>query len=104
VGKNYALHIKEMGGQAPKAPVLFMKPTTSYVFEGQPIRLDPKVSGVRVCVCACVCICTHQLVMGTAHTRAGLPDIARPPTSIPPSEPRPTQPLTPAAAPLPTHT
>lgn len=44
VGKNYALHIKEMGGQAPKAPVLFMKPTTSYVFEGQPIILDPKVT------------------------------------------------------------
>lgn len=43
VGKNYALHIKEMGGQAPAAPVLFMKPTTSYVFEGQPILLDPKV-------------------------------------------------------------
>lgn len=44
MGKNYALHIKEMGGQAPKAPVLFMKPTTSYVFEGQPILLDPKVN------------------------------------------------------------
>lgn len=43
MGKNYALHIKEMGGHAPKAPVLFMKPTTSYVFEGQPILLDPKV-------------------------------------------------------------
>ena len=45
MGKNYALHIKEMGGQAPTAPVLFMKPTTSYVFEGQPILLDPKVQG-----------------------------------------------------------
>ena len=47
VGKNYALHIKEMGGQAPKAPVLFLKPTTSYVFEGTPIRLHPKVGVVH---------------------------------------------------------
>lgn len=47
VGKNYAMHIKEMGGQAPKAPVLFLKPTTSYVFEGSPIRLNPKVGTVH---------------------------------------------------------
>lgn len=47
VGKNYALHIKEMGGEAPTAPVLFLKPTTSYVFEGTPIRLHPKIGVVH---------------------------------------------------------
>ncbi len=31
VGKNYADHAKEMGGEAPTAPLLFLKPATSVV-------------------------------------------------------------------------
>lgn len=47
IGKNYAMHIKEMGGPAPSKPVLFLKPTTSYVFEGQPIRLPDGIGEVH---------------------------------------------------------
>lgn len=39
VGKNYADHIKEMGGEAPKAPILFLKPNTSVIGPDDPIVL-----------------------------------------------------------------
>ena len=29
IGKNYADHVKEMGGEAPDNPVIFIKPNTS---------------------------------------------------------------------------
>ena len=41
VGKNYAAHVKEMGGEAPENPVLFLKPSTSVVGPDDPIRLPP---------------------------------------------------------------
>ena len=31
IGKNYAEHIKELGGQTPEEPVVFMKPVSSIV-------------------------------------------------------------------------
>jgi 2-keto-4-pentenoate hydratase/2-oxohepta-3-ene-1,7-dioic acid hydratase in catechol pathway len=31
VGKNYSDHVAEMGGEAPKAPLLFLKPNTSVI-------------------------------------------------------------------------
>lgn len=37
VGKNYADHIKEMGGEAPDAPILFLKPNTSVVGPDEPV-------------------------------------------------------------------
>ena len=38
VGKNYADHVKEMGGDAPpEQPILFLKPSTSVVGPGDPI-------------------------------------------------------------------
>lgn len=39
VGKNYAKHIKEMGGDAPSDPVIFIKPTSSYIQDGGTILL-----------------------------------------------------------------
>jgi 2-keto-4-pentenoate hydratase/2-oxohepta-3-ene-1,7-dioic acid hydratase in catechol pathway len=39
VGKNYAEHAAEMGGPAPDDPVLFLKPSTSVIGPGDPIRL-----------------------------------------------------------------
>jgi len=36
-GQNYADHTKEMGMPRPKAPVLFLKPSTSIVHEGEPV-------------------------------------------------------------------
>ena len=31
VGKNYADHAEEMGGEVPEEPLLFMKPSTSVI-------------------------------------------------------------------------
>lgn len=39
VGKNYADHIQEMGGYAPKDPLLFIKPETSLCPLHQPLVL-----------------------------------------------------------------
>jgi len=40
VGKNYADHVKEMGGsEAPADPVVFLKPSTSVIGPGDPIVL-----------------------------------------------------------------
>ncbi|MGB9378086.1 MAG: fumarylacetoacetate hydrolase family protein [Mycobacteriales bacterium] len=41
IGKNYADHAAEMGGPAPTAPVVFLKPSTSVIGPGDPIRLPP---------------------------------------------------------------
>jgi 2-keto-4-pentenoate hydratase/2-oxohepta-3-ene-1,7-dioic acid hydratase in catechol pathway len=46
VGKNYAEHVKEMGGEAPAAPVIFMKPNTSVVGPHVPIKLPPSSNRV----------------------------------------------------------
>lgn len=39
VGKNYADHAKEMGGQVPASPLIFLKPSTSIIGPGEPIAL-----------------------------------------------------------------
>ncbi len=41
VGRNYAEHAREMGGDVPEAPVLFLKPSTAVVGPGDPIRRPP---------------------------------------------------------------
>lgn len=39
IGKNYAEHVKELGGKAPDQPVVFMKPVSCLVFPGETIRI-----------------------------------------------------------------
>ncbi|KAK1277695.1 hypothetical protein QJS04_geneDACA007212 [Acorus gramineus] len=39
VGRNYAAHAKELGNAVPKEPVLFMKPTSSYLQNGGTIEV-----------------------------------------------------------------
>ncbi len=39
VGKNYADHATEMGGDVPEQPLLFLKPTSAIVGPGDPIRI-----------------------------------------------------------------
>ena len=39
IGKNYAEHVAEMGGEAPAAPLLFLKPPTAVIGPGDAIRL-----------------------------------------------------------------
>ena len=39
IGKNYADHVSEMGGEAPADPVVFLKPSTSVIGPGDPVVL-----------------------------------------------------------------
>ena len=43
VGRNYAAHAAELGNEVPKQPLLFLKPPSSIVRNGESIRL-PSVS------------------------------------------------------------
>ena len=43
VGRNYRDHAKELGNEVPKEPLIFLKPPSSIVPNGEPIVL-PKVS------------------------------------------------------------
>ena len=44
IGKNYADHAREMGGEAPAEPVVFLKPSTSVIGPGAPV-LRPRGVG-----------------------------------------------------------
>lgn len=46
IGKNYADHVQEMGGDAPPDPVIFLKPSTAVIGPGVPIKLPPDSSRV----------------------------------------------------------
>lgn len=46
IGKNYAAHAAEMGGEAPADPVIFLKPNTSIVGPNAPIMLPPNSTQV----------------------------------------------------------
>jgi len=39
IGRNYALHIKELNNAAPTEPFFFLKPTTSYVHSGGNVEI-----------------------------------------------------------------
>ena len=41
VGKNYAAHAAEFGGEVPEEPLLFLKPSTAIIGPGDPIQLLP---------------------------------------------------------------
>lgn len=47
IGKNYAEHAKEMGGEPPSTPVMFLKPSTSVVGSGETVVLPPQSSQVE---------------------------------------------------------
>src|SRR5215210_459777 len=48
IGKNYADHIAEMNtGDAPKAPLMFLKPSTSVIGPGDAIRIPPGSTNVH---------------------------------------------------------
>ena len=48
IGKNYAEHIAEMNtGDAPKAPLMFLKPSTSVIGPGDAIRIPPGSTNVH---------------------------------------------------------
>lgn len=39
VGRNYVEHAKELGNEVPKAPLIFLKPPSAVIADGEPIRL-----------------------------------------------------------------
>jgi 2-keto-4-pentenoate hydratase/2-oxohepta-3-ene-1,7-dioic acid hydratase in catechol pathway len=39
VGRNYVEHARELGNEVPKAPLIFLKPPSSVIADGEPIRL-----------------------------------------------------------------
>ena len=47
VGRNYAEHAAEMGEEVPAEPLVFLKPNTSVIGPGEPIRLPPQSSEVH---------------------------------------------------------
>jgi 2-keto-4-pentenoate hydratase/2-oxohepta-3-ene-1,7-dioic acid hydratase in catechol pathway len=47
LGKNYAAHAQEMGGEAPQTPLIFIKPSTSVIGDGDAIRLPPSSNEVH---------------------------------------------------------
>jgi len=46
VGKNYAAHAAEMGGEAPTEPLIFLKPSSAVVGPGDPIARPRSVGRV----------------------------------------------------------
>ena len=44
IGRNYADHAREMGGEAPAEPVMFLKPSTAVVGPGDPVAYPPSVT------------------------------------------------------------
>src|SRR4029078_3676393 len=70
VGKNYAAHIEEMRamtGDAPKEPLLFLKPSTSVIGPGDAIRIPPGSTNVHHEAELAVVICAR----GASQLRAG---------------------------------
>jgi 2-keto-4-pentenoate hydratase/2-oxohepta-3-ene-1,7-dioic acid hydratase in catechol pathway len=47
VGRNYRDHAKEMGNDVPAEPLIFLKPPSSVIRDGEPIVLPPQSSQVE---------------------------------------------------------
>lgn len=47
VGRNYAAHAKEHNADVPEVPLLFLKPPSSIIGPGDPIRLPPQSKRVE---------------------------------------------------------
>jgi 2-keto-4-pentenoate hydratase/2-oxohepta-3-ene-1,7-dioic acid hydratase in catechol pathway len=47
VGRNYVEHAKELGNEVPKVPLIFLKPTSSIISNGENILLPPQSNQVE---------------------------------------------------------
>ena len=47
IGRNYAAHAKELGNTVPDRPLLFLKPPSSLIVDGEPVVLPPDSSRVE---------------------------------------------------------
>ncbi|MEW6719832.1 MAG: fumarylacetoacetate hydrolase family protein [Thermodesulfobacteriota bacterium] len=41
IGRNYAEHIRELGNEIPEAPVIFIKPSSSVIGDGEAVVIPP---------------------------------------------------------------
>lgn len=41
IGRNYVDHIKELGNETPEAPIIFIKPATAVIGDGEEIVIPP---------------------------------------------------------------
>jgi 5-carboxymethyl-2-hydroxymuconate isomerase len=41
VGRNYAAHAKELGGEVPEFPIIFLKPASNVIYSGDPVVHPP---------------------------------------------------------------
>ena len=46
IGRNYAEHAREMGGEAPEVPMMFIVPNTAVVGPGDPVVMPPQTGEV----------------------------------------------------------
>ena len=44
VGRNYVEHARELGNEVPESPLIFLKPASSLLRDGEPIRLPTALS------------------------------------------------------------
>jgi len=47
IGRNYLEHAKELGNDAPREPLSFLKPPSSIIANGEPIELPKQSSRVE---------------------------------------------------------
>ncbi|KAK6174764.1 hypothetical protein SNE40_017980 [Patella caerulea] len=47
VGRNYSEHAAELGNAVPTKPILFLKPTSSYITAGNPIKIPKGCSSLH---------------------------------------------------------
>ncbi|MFN2638473.1 MAG: fumarylacetoacetate hydrolase family protein, partial [Gemmatimonadaceae bacterium] len=70
IGRNYAEHASEMGGDVPERPLIFLKPPSSVVWEAEAVVLPAASSRVE-----------HEgeigVVVGRTMTRVSESDAAR---------------------------
>ena len=60
VGRNYKAHAAELGNAVPEDPLLFLKPTTSYIEQGQSIVVPSRCSELH-----------HEVELGVVIGRGG---------------------------------
>ena len=60
VGRNFRDHCAELNNPVPKEPMLFLKPTSSYVFENNPIVIPKTCSSLH-----------HEVELGVVISKTG---------------------------------
>lgn len=47
IGRNYIDHVNELSNKVPKEPVIFLKPSSSIIIEGESIHLPPNATEIH---------------------------------------------------------